>query len=117
VSDFSFDQPLGRIRFSVEETDGTTGFCNISIPFQLMSGNFSIYKDDVLLVENVDYTQISNSTHYTFSITYEHSTHIIEIFSTSVIPELTSLIMLSTLITTTAAILIYKKKQSKKKKK
>ncbi len=42
--------------------------------------------------------------------------HIIEIFSTTVIPELTSLPMLSTFTIATIAVTIYGKKQSKKKK-
>ncbi|MEJ2241413.1 MAG: hypothetical protein P8Y18_04645, partial [Candidatus Bathyarchaeota archaeon] len=116
ISDFTFNQPQGRIRFIAEGTDGTTGFCTITIPSELMSGTFSIYKDDVLLIENIDYTQTSNSTHYIFSLTYEHSNHIIEIFSTTVIPELTSLIMLSTLAITTVAVAIYGKKSPKKQK-
>ena len=114
VSDFSFNQPLGRIRFSVEETDGTTGFCNISIPFQLMSGNFSIYKDSTLLIENIDYSQSFNGTNYSFNLTYEHSLQVsvMEIFATTVIPELTSIMLIATLIlsTTFVAIVTRKKK-------
>jgi len=114
----TFSEVLSRTQFNVYGATGTTGSCNISIPSELMSGNFSIYKDSTLLIENIDYIQSFNGTHYSFNLTYEHSLQInvIEIFATSVIPELTSLIMLSTLITTTIAILIYKKKQSKKKK-
>jgi hypothetical protein len=62
----------------------------------------------------VDYTQTFNGTHYMFTLTYDHSTHLIEIFSTTVIPELTSLIMLATFVTATAFVLVYGKKHSKK---
>jgi hypothetical protein len=78
-----------------------------------MSGTFSIYKDDILLIENIDYTHTFNGTHHLFSIEYEHSTHIIEIFSTTVIPELASIVMLSTFIIATIAITIYRKKSLK----
>ena len=85
---------------------GTTGFCNVTIPSELMSGTFSIYKDDVLLAESLDYTQTYNGTHYSFSLTYQQSTHTIEIFSTTVIPELTSLALLLTFIIATIAVII-----------
>jgi len=116
LSDLTFNRALARLRFNVDGTIGTVGFCKISIPSDLMSGTFSIYKDDIILVENVYYTQTFNGTYYTFSLTYEHSTHTIDIFSTTVIPELTSFIMLATFITATIAVTIYGKKSSKKKK-
>ena len=89
---------------------------DITIPSDLMSGTFQIFKDDILLLESFDYSQTFNGTHYTFSLTYEHTTHIIEIFSTTVIPELTSIVMLSTLIIATIGVIIYKTKSSKKHK-
>jgi hypothetical protein len=116
VSDLSFNQELGRITFSATGTYGTTGFCKIVIPSAMMSGTFTIFKDGTPLVENIDYTQIYNGTHYTLNITYEHSTHTIEIFSTTVIPELTSMIIVSTFIITTIVVAIYGRKNSKKQK-
>jgi hypothetical protein len=70
VSELVFNQTAKSIRFSVDGTSGTSGFCNITIPAELMSGDFSIYKDDALLARNVDYTETYNGTHYMFSITY-----------------------------------------------
>jgi Tol biopolymer transport system component len=112
VSDLTFNQALARIRFNVDGTTGTTGFCDITIPSELMSGAFTIYKDDLLLIENVDYTQTSNGTHYTFSFTYEHSTHTIEIYATTVIPELSSTMLISTLITATLIVAILKRRKN-----
>ncbi|MFX1532999.1 MAG: hypothetical protein ACFFDI_02050, partial [Promethearchaeota archaeon] len=89
---------------------GTAGFCNVTIPSELMSGDFSIYRDGALLIKDVDYTGTYNGTHYLFSITYEHSTHTIEILATTVIPEVSSLIMLSLLNLATLTIIIFKKK-------
>jgi hypothetical protein len=71
-----------------------------------MSGTFSIFKDDVPLTENLDYTQTFNGTHYMFSITYEYGAHTIETVSTTVIPELTSLAFLLTFIIATIALLL-----------
>lgn len=108
VSEFVFNGTA--IRFHVDGALGTAGFCNVTIPSELMSGDFSIYKDDTLLIKNVDYTGTYNGTHYLFSVTYEHSTHTIEILATTVIPEFSSLIMLSILSLATLTIIIFKKK-------
>lgn len=108
VSEFVFNGTA--IRFHVDGALGTAGFCNVTIPSELMSGDFSIYKDGILLIKNVDYTGTYNGTHYLFSITYEHSTHTIEITATTVIPEFSSLIMLSLLSLAILTIIIFKKK-------
>ncbi len=112
VSDLTFNQAEASLQFTVDGITGTTGFCNVTIPSELMSGTFSIYKDDMLLIENLDYTQAFNGTHYHFSITYEHSTHIIEIVSTTVIPELTSLALLLTFIIATITMFIVNRRKS-----
>jgi hypothetical protein len=108
VSEFVFNGTA--IRFHVDGALGTAGLCNVTIPSELMSGDFSIYKDGTLLIKDVDYTGTYNGTHYLFSITYEHSTHTIEITATTVIPEVSSLIMLSLLSLATLTIIIFKKK-------
>ncbi len=108
VSEFVFNGTA--IRFHVDGAPGTAGFCNVTIPSELMSGDFSIYKDSALLIKNMDYTGTYNGTHYLFSITYEHSTHTIEITATTVIPEFSSFIMLSLLSLATLNIIIFKKK-------
>ena len=113
VSNLSFNQVLGRIIFNVDGTTGTAGYCEVTIPSELMSETFSIYNDDMLLIKNLDYTQSFNGTHYTFSLTYEHSTHTIEIFSTTVIPELSSIMLLSTLITASLIVAILKRRKNK----
>jgi len=108
VSEFVFNGTA--IRFHVDGASGTAGLCNVTIPSELMSGDFSIYRDGALLIKNVDYTGTYNGTHYLFSITYEHSTHTIEITATTVIPEFSSLIMLSLLSLATLTTIISKKK-------
>lgn len=110
VSEFDFNQTLKRIRFKVDGAAGTAGFCNVTVPSELMSGDFSIYKDDAPLIEGVDYSEAYNGTHYLFNITYEHSNHTIEITSTTVIPEFSSLIMLTLLTLATLTTIIAKKK-------
>lgn len=113
VSDLTFNQTEGSLRFTVNGLTGTTGFCNVTVPSELMSGTFSIYKDDVLLAENVDYTETYNGTHYSFSLTYLQSTHTIEIVSTTVIPELTSLALLLTFIIATMAVITVNRRRKR----
>ncbi len=111
VSNLAFTRAEARLSFTVDGLSGTSGFCDITIPSELMSGTFSLFKDDVLLVENMDYMQSFNGTHYTFSITYEHKTHTIEIFSTTVIPEFTSIALLLTFIIATITIIVINRKK------
>ena len=101
VSGFSFNQTLKQLRFGVDGTSGTTGFCNITVPSELMSGNFMLYMDDELLVEGWDYTKSYNGTHYLFGVTYTHSTHNIELLSTEVIPEFANWLFLPCLMAAT----------------
>ena len=54
VTDLIFNQTEKNLRLGISGLDGTTGFCNVTIPSELMSGTFSLYLDDVLLVGGLD---------------------------------------------------------------
>ena len=111
VTDFYFDPDYGAfIKFNVIGPTGTTGFCNVTIPDDLLWGEFSVHVDGFSLVEDEDYTQTYNGTHYIFYITYTHTTHVIEIRGTDVIPEFPSWVLLSIMLVATFVIVIYKKK-------
>jgi RecJ-like exonuclease len=110
VSGFVFDPSLKRLRFDVAGDLGTSGLCDIAFPLELMSGDFSIYIDDITLVKNVDYTETSNGTHYLFSISYEHSTHTIDVISTEAIPEFPSWVILPMTLAITLIAMKYRKK-------
>jgi len=111
ISDLEFNQSLNQISFNVKGFTGTTGFCNISIPQNLLWGEFSIYKNNSLLLRDIDYTQTQNGTHYIFYITYTHTIHVIEIRSTEVIPEFPSIMILPLFILVTLlTVVIYRRK-------
>ena len=73
VSKLEFNQTLKEIRFDVEGTSGTKGFCNITIPKELLLGEISVYKDDTLLINGTDYIKTQNASYWSFYITFEHS--------------------------------------------
>jgi parallel beta-helix repeat protein len=115
ISEFVFSKTSQQVSFNVTGPTGTSGVCNISIPEDLLWGDFSVYLNGALLVEDADYTQTYNGTHNIFYITYSHSSHKIEITGTEVIPELSSLVFLSTFVMTTVVFIIYGKKPPRKR--
>jgi hypothetical protein len=117
ITEFSFNQTLKELKFNAEGLIETTGFCNITIPAELMSGTFTLYKNDTQLVKNLDYTETYNGTYYLFEIHYNHSLHTIRIVSSQVIPDLpTSLLTILIIISLSTATLFLRKKLLKSKK-
>jgi len=113
ISNFQFIQEDKKLLFNVTGPPGETGYCNISIPEELLWGEFSIFMDGSLLVKDVDYTQTHNGTHYTFYISYSHSTHTINIIGTEVIPEFPSPIFSLFFVTATLlAVILHRRKHS-----
>jgi len=110
IEDFNFDIYQNRMSFSVSGPTGTTGFCKVIIPEGLLAGDFPVYLNGTLLVEGADYTRTHNSTHNIIYITYDHSSHIIEIRGTYAIPEYSSWLLPTTLLIGILVIVIYKKK-------
>jgi hypothetical protein len=49
VADLTFNQTMKRIRFNVTGNNGTESFCNITIPIELLSGDFTVFMNDLQL--------------------------------------------------------------------
>lgn len=79
ITDFQFSEASKKIGFNVSGSDGTKGFANITFPKALLSGDLAVYLDQVPLTNGVGYTMTSDATQFTFSLTYSHSMHKIEI--------------------------------------
>jgi len=108
---FAFNQSTKQISLHVSGSTETSGFCDVTIPDDLLWGSFSLNLDGFPLVEDVDYTQTHNSTYYNFHITYSDSAHMIEIVGSDAIPEFPSWIILPTfMVATLAAVILYRKK-------
>ena len=113
IDEFYFNVTSKQLSFTVAGTTATTGFCNVSIPSNLMWGDFSLYMDDIELVEGVDYAETYNGTHHLFNISYVHSSHTIEVFSTEVIPDFAAWLFLPFLMTATLLGLALRKRLKK----
>ena len=87
VASFRFSYALKQISFNVTGPSGTVGFCNVTIPRQLLWAD----PPEAWLTE-VDGTRttstiVENATHTSLYFTYTHSTHMVKIIGTSVIGD------------------------------
>jgi len=88
VTAFNFSQPDMQISFNVTTSDGTSGFCNTTIPKKLLNAN-STHPWVVLLDGNpINYTKAQNDTHTFIYFTFAQGTHRAQIIGTWVIPKL-----------------------------
>jgi parallel beta-helix repeat protein len=116
VFEVSVNVTSKKLGLNVTGPSGTTGFCNITVPAELMWGDFTLYLDEAVLIEGVDYVKSSNATHYMFSVTYAHSSHLIEIASTEIVPDFAAWLFLPFLASTTLIGLALRKKMRKQQK-
>jgi len=112
VTDFMFSQSLKQITFSTDGSSGTTGFCNVTIPKGLLAGQYSIFAGES---QPLVFAEQSNESHTFLSFNYTHSSNVVRIEGTEVIPEFPSwTLLLLLLITLTVALSIYKRRLAKK---
>ena len=112
LGDFNFGLYDNEVSFSVTGPTGTTGFCQIIIPAEIVGDNLPVYMNEIELVEDVDYTRTYNGTHIILDFNYNHSTHTIEITGTTpltTIPEYSSWLIPTMLLIATLFIAINKK--------
>jgi len=101
----------GIITFSVTGSTGSVGFCNVTIPNNLMWGDLIILVDETLSPRTVTW----DDTNYYVYFTYTHSIHIVTIISASVVPEFPfDAALLLILITVTLAGAVGGRKRSQK---
>jgi len=106
VSDFSFNPEDALIAFNVEGGTGTTGFCRVTIPKDLLDteDNWTILVDSNSVIPTVN--QDATSTYLYF--TCNHSTKTIEITGTDAIPEFPSWIILPLFLIATVVVTVYR---------
>ena len=113
IDNFEFKQSDKLMAFNVTGPPGTTGFCNITMPNNLLRGDpWTVLIDGS--PPTPEHIVTSNTTHTFLYFTYSHSTKTVEIKGTQVIPEFPSflippLFMIATLLTA----IVYRRKHSK----
>ncbi|MGQ9461052.1 MAG: rhodanese-like domain-containing protein [Candidatus Bathyarchaeaceae archaeon] len=83
VSGFNFSQPLKQISFDVAGSDGTVGFCNVTVSNVLLGGPYTVLVNNQLPAVLLE---TSNGTHTFLYFSYFHSTHKVQIVGTRVGP-------------------------------
>jgi parallel beta-helix repeat protein len=105
VSDFQFNGTA--ILFNVSGANGSTGFCNVRLPTELLNGTLSVFVNGT----RVKYSLLpsSNSSISYLYFTYGHSTEQVIILPEFPEPLIMAMLMLATL----PAIAIHKKKHNR----
>jgi parallel beta-helix repeat protein len=115
VSEFIFDSEDAQVQFNVENETGTTGFCNVTIPKDLLNteDSWTVLVDGASVTPTVN--EDATSTYLYFI--YNHSAKSVEIIGTEAIPEFPSWTpLLITLVAVVAVAVIYRRKLSKSSK-
>jgi nitrous oxidase accessory protein NosD len=112
VSDFSFNPETVLLRFSVEGETGTTGFCRVTIPKDLLDTEdyWTVLVDGNPVTPTVN--EEANNTYLYF--TYQHSTKTVEIIGTDAIPEFPSWAILPLLLVASFAAIMCKQRLMRK---
>ena len=106
ISEFEFNVTAKAISFTVTGQTGTSGFCDVAVPKDLIWGTLTLYKDGLLLSEGADYTRTDNSTHCIFHIADSPSRPTIGSSGPYAIPEFSSLITILPLLVS-AMLLVF----------
>jgi len=68
------------ISFNVTGSADTIGFCNVTLPKEMLYGTFTVLIDGT----PIDYTLTENATHTSLHFTYNHTTHYVQIIVTPI---------------------------------
>jgi len=111
VSVFRFARADKKIIFDVRGPSDTVGYCNVTIPKNLLRDNpWKIMLNDTDITSQAIITE--NQTHTSIYFIYNHSTYNVQIIGTWVIPEFPATIVLLLFMILTMLILVFIKKSS-----
>ena len=113
VSNFNFNESLKQISFNVTGPTGKAGYCNITIPKDLLRGS-----PWTVLLNGTDWTTscsiTENTTHTFIYIPYTYSANAIQIKGTWVIPEFPYILILPVFMVFSIIAAILSKKTHRK---
>jgi hypothetical protein len=111
--DFNHTGSIARLNFTSTGPTGTVGFCNITIPNNLMHGSPWVITVNGYLI---DPPKTDNGTHTTIVLEYLFASSVsVMIQGDYIVPEFTPTMLLVTLAIATLAIAVVTKKINKKK--
>jgi outer membrane protein assembly factor BamB len=104
---------LKKLNYTLQGISGTTGMSNITIPIAMLGGPYTVTVDGGLPDTLTEY---DDGTYHSIYFTYGHSTHLVEITGTTVVPEFptTSLLTILMLATITAGLCAHYFKRNRK---
>jgi len=115
VSGFYFSQPSKEIGFYVTGLLNKTGFCNVTIPKQLLRAEpLSAWVVSVGDQPPLSLILTENATYSFLYFTYNHSASRIRIIGTDVIPEFPVAIFLPLFIIVTLVVAVLRKRGRKR---
>lgn len=115
VSNIDLNVTTKTMSFNVTGPSGTTGFCNITFPKEMLDATLKAW---IVLVDNIQVVPLVswNSTHNFIHFNYTHSTKRVDIIGTIVVPEFSSFLVLPFFMMATLVILIaYRRRHLKKR--
>jgi len=111
ILNFNFNETLKQISFNVTGPPYSKGYCNVTIPKDLLQGNpWTILLNNTDCTSSCDIT--GNDTHTFIYISYACSTNAIKIEGTLVIPEFPSALIPSLFMILTMLAVGFAKKKS-----
>ncbi len=115
-TDPAFNQSNKEISFHVTGPETTTGFCNVTIPKELLRCDDPSAWIVLLDGSPVDPAPVvtSNATHSFIYFTYTHSSHLVEILGTWAVPEFPSFPVFPLLMVIALVMAVLGKKARKK---
>lgn len=118
VSDFDFNQIAKQFSVTIAGSEGTVGFCNISIPKDLLDAP---PEDWIIIIDNppalqylTEYNVAETATHTFIYFAYEHSAHTLTVEGATVIQEFNVIMLPLILMTLTLIVAVFTIKQRKK---
>jgi len=110
ISAFNLSRSQKQISFNITTSSGTICFCNITIPSNLLWGEFTVLLDGEPQMFSI---RKDNATHISVYFTCSHDTKKIQIIGTDIIAEFISLATLSLfIIATLFAVMVCRRKHS-----
>ncbi len=78
LSNFGWTSDGIGVQFQATTPSGSSGFCDFTVPEDLLGDRISLFLDNSLLVKDANFTQSLEGENYVFHVTYEGGTRTIE---------------------------------------